>query len=143
MVSDASWMNLAYIPCWSYPNIMLGYSVGELRLIFRPTSVRRHPTQPHRFPQFLAYVLSFSNIKLNKANSYSKLFQVYKLYNARRERVGRVIDLASVVRPCPLSPVLSGQARHSIDPYDSFQFYQEFFINPFMTHSDYRSIRAG
>ncbi|KAG8987251.1 hypothetical protein FRB90_003500 [Tulasnella sp. 427] len=122
---------------------LTGYSVGELRLIFRPASLRRNPNQPTKFPQSLAYVLSFSDIKLNQLDPNCKLLQVYKLYNARQERVGRVIDLASIVRPCPLSPKHEGMAHIFTDPYTSLELYQEFFINPFMTHSDYRSLRVA
>lgn len=112
-----------------------GYSVGELRLIFRPSNPLPHSAHP--FPTFLAYVYTFSPIPRHK-DPATQFFKISKDYIGPVQR-GKVIELDTIIRPCPLAPVIDGQAEimDEREGAASLMSYHTFYINSFASLNDY------
>ncbi|KAG9007393.1 hypothetical protein FRB90_009404 [Tulasnella sp. 427] len=87
---------------------LIGYSVGELHLIFRPSNPQ--PNLPHPFPEFLAYVYMFSPIQSSQKDLATQFFKVSKDYLGSIRR-GKIIELDSIICPCPLAPIINEAAE--------------------------------
>lgn len=70
------------------------------------------------------------------------MYTVSKLYKGQlgAERLGQVIDLATVTQSCPLCPNMIGTANITVSPSNSLAFYDHFYINSFASHGDYRCL---
>lgn len=118
-----------------------GYSVGEVRLIFRPSNPLPHSPHPGPSPTFLAYVYMFSPIPRHK-DPATQFFKISKDYLGQTRR-GRVVELDMLIRPCPLAPVIEGPAdigdvREGASSLDN---YHHFYINSFASLNDYICLR--
>lgn len=60
---------------------------------------------------------------------------------ATRIRCGEVIPLATVIRPCALSPVVLGPIKRAIGAEVALDYYDTFRINDFHTDYDFLSLR--
>ncbi|KAG9018013.1 hypothetical protein FRB90_012621 [Tulasnella sp. 427] len=119
---------------------LIGYSVGELRLIFRPSNPQ--PNLPHPFPEFLAYVYMFSPIQSSQKDLATQFFKVSKDYLGSVRR-GKIIELDSIIRPCPLAPVINGAAEIVDDREGAATLLNShtFYINSFASLNDYNCLR--
>lgn len=111
-----------------------GLKVGQVRLIFRASVPLDNPSFP-----FLVYTDSFQPIKASDAPL--GLHRVSKAFDSSKNRIGEVLALSSIVRPCPLQPVINGSAPGNVNDQTSMQQCSNFWINQFDNHVDYRCLK--
>ncbi|KAG8943222.1 hypothetical protein FRC04_003132 [Tulasnella sp. 424] len=113
-----------------------GYSVGELRLIFRAAFLPHQP--PPASTEILAYIFTFSPITQRDKDSATQLYKVKKDYRGENQR-GRVVELGAIIRPCPLAPVIVGSAEilDEKEGLRSLSRFHKFYINSFASLNEY------
>lgn len=112
--------------------------IGQLRLIFRASSFGNasHP--------LLLYMDLFTSIP-PRPSPLSKLFAVGKVFHPgpSKRRASEVASLLSVIRPCPLVPVILGAADGAANADNCLDRFDRFYINQFDNHVDYQFLRLN
>ncbi|QRV74372.1 beige protein [Ceratobasidium sp. AG-Ba] len=104
-------------------------NVGRLRLVFAIIPVTPQPSM--RIPVF-AYLHSYRSIPLAPENA-TNMFVVTK--PARIQTT--LINVARVIRICPLAPHISGAALPGVTPNTTLERYSSFYINKYHSIGDF------
>lgn len=89
----------------------------------------------------MAYVLQFSNIA-DHFDPLAGMYVVKKVWGRGGRQRGLLIKAQSIVRLCPLAPVIEGAARRKVTPTSSLTCYSSFYVNKFHDIVDYEFVNV-
>jgi Plavaka transposase len=114
---------------------LIGYSVGQVRLIFKPRLPIHHPL--HDLP--MAYVYWFSKPS-PRAERDINMYKLQYLRGAGNARIGGIVVLSSISRLIQMVPVYGPQVNPQLSSDNSMDLCQSYYVNSFMDKETYQAV---
>jgi hypothetical protein len=118
--------------------------VGQVKLIFASTSLFSDKQTQDQTPssKVLAYVNWFKYSTKDPDPDF-QFYRVEHAFNTNRERSGSVVELESIVQPCPLLPRFPKEAKdlgENVNGDNCLEMVNRFWINSFHDQATYQTV---
>jgi hypothetical protein len=114
---------------------LIGYRVGQVRLIFKPQLPIHHPL--HDLP--MVYVYWFSKPSPTAERDIN-MYKLQYMRGAENVRIGGIVLLSSISRLIQMAPVYGPQVNPRLSSENSMDLCQSYYVNSFMDKETYQAV---
>ena len=116
----------------------VGKRIGQLRVVFKIPDEYLSVFGSGPRPGHLVYIQWFT--RLTRKGKDHALYPVSRSFTTRGDRSAAVIELDTVIRPCPLFPRFDEPVNRAWTSANVLERCDRFFVNPFGDHHMYQAM---